>query len=442
MPLAFGKAGARSACRLCIRYNDSKVFLQSFGHCTEGRAMKPTAVAIFMLLVALLPSLGHCRTWYIKVDGTGDAPTIQAGIDSAQAGDEVLVAPGEYTWTNQGTGDMYGSMIRMKSGVWLHSESGAEVTTLDTEGFWGTRPIACYNVDVNAVIEGFTITGGRSDYWAGLGGGGIHIEDSNPTIRDNIIEDNIASNVFGGSGGGGIQCHNTPRAVITNNIIRGNHAYYAGGGILCGICAINAPTITDNIIMDNTAGDKGGGICIMVADDVEIYHNLLIGNSAELGGAIFCADANGEIMNNTVLGDSAMDGAAIYFSNSSSPTVSRNIIAGSLGGPAFFCDGGSAPSIICNDLWDNQGGNGSCTLGADNFSSDPVFCDEVGGDYHLHEDSPCTASNSPSSCGLVGALSIGCWGAPLSSVGITVILVGLGAVGVWSVTRKMRADSA
>ena len=43
-----------------------------------------------LIMVVLLGFVGvsasSARTWYIKHDGTGDAPTIQAGIDSGAAG--------------------------------------------------------------------------------------------------------------------------------------------------------------------------------------------------------------------------------------------------------------------------------------------------------------------------------------------------------------------
>ena len=37
------------------------------------------------------------RTWSVNAEGTGDAPSIQAAIDSCAAGDTVLAAPGTYT---------------------------------------------------------------------------------------------------------------------------------------------------------------------------------------------------------------------------------------------------------------------------------------------------------------------------------------------------------
>ena len=52
--------------------------------------------AMASLLLAL-PAATSARTWYITPDGTGDAPTIQAGVDSASAGDTVFVACGHHS---------------------------------------------------------------------------------------------------------------------------------------------------------------------------------------------------------------------------------------------------------------------------------------------------------------------------------------------------------
>ena len=58
--------------------------------------MKLRAVLSAVALATfLLASPADSKTWNIQEDGSGDAPTVQAGIDSAAAGDTVLVHPGQ-----------------------------------------------------------------------------------------------------------------------------------------------------------------------------------------------------------------------------------------------------------------------------------------------------------------------------------------------------------
>ena len=96
-----------------------------------------------LLLVSTTPSIAE--TWVVPFQ----APTIQAGIDSAVAGDTVLVMCNTY----------YEHGIEMKSGVCLRSLTGiASCVTIDGETT--SRVFFCDGVDNTARIEGFTITGG------------------------------------------------------------------------------------------------------------------------------------------------------------------------------------------------------------------------------------------------------------------------------------------
>ena len=56
--------------------------------------MKSVMLAFAILLAVV--SVVYGRTWYIEPDGSGDAPTIQAGLDSATVGDTVLVQDGTH----------------------------------------------------------------------------------------------------------------------------------------------------------------------------------------------------------------------------------------------------------------------------------------------------------------------------------------------------------
>jgi len=71
--------------------------LQPFRTFQINRFFFLLALALTALSALGRPAFG--RTWYIKADGSGDAPTIQAGVDLAAAGDIVLVASGSYTDT-------------------------------------------------------------------------------------------------------------------------------------------------------------------------------------------------------------------------------------------------------------------------------------------------------------------------------------------------------
>ena len=84
------------------------------------RMPRPSGFLAAALLMLAPPCLS--RTWHILPDGSGDAPTIRAGVDSAAVGDTLEIACGTY----------YEHHIVVKSGLVLRSETGQpECVTID-----------------------------------------------------------------------------------------------------------------------------------------------------------------------------------------------------------------------------------------------------------------------------------------------------------------------
>jgi hypothetical protein len=115
----------------------------------KGVTMKArwlSRVTVFAL-VLFVTANGEARTWHVKSDATGDAPTVQAGIDSSTAGDTVLVSCGTY----------YEHDLVMKSGVCLRGESNEPpCATIDAQ-HQGTL-ISCMSTGSSTRIEGITFT--------------------------------------------------------------------------------------------------------------------------------------------------------------------------------------------------------------------------------------------------------------------------------------------
>lgn len=98
------------------------------------------------LLCLITPDV-DARTWYVTSDGTGDAPTVQAGIDSSIAGDTVLVACGTY----------YEHDILMKSGICLRGEGGFPPCAI-FDAQQQSKLVISHSNDASTLIEGLTLS--------------------------------------------------------------------------------------------------------------------------------------------------------------------------------------------------------------------------------------------------------------------------------------------
>ena len=107
--------------------------------------------------LAIMASNASARTWYIKADGTGDAPTIQAGVDSAAVGDTVLVGAGTYSDTTYVS--VYSTPVpvnvHLYKNIVLTGEAPPPAVVIN--GVHSATGIYVHDVDSTAVIRSFRI---------------------------------------------------------------------------------------------------------------------------------------------------------------------------------------------------------------------------------------------------------------------------------------------
>jgi predicted outer membrane repeat protein len=337
------------------------------------------SILIAVVVTTTMWASSHSRTRVVNSNGSGDAPTIQAAIDSAANGDTVLVAAGTYVENL----NMIGKRLA------LLGESGALATVVDGDDRASVLLMSAGNVAGLTLRNGLTIGGG----------GGIGVVAPGPTvIRDCVIEDNVAGLVFDQGGGGGIYLSfGTQDVRVTNNVIRRNRTTGPGGGIEDnGVFNV----FVGNTVDANLATLSGGGIYTAGSF---IANNVITGNVANIsGGGIGIGLGGSVIRHNTIVGNRCILGSGAGILGGQS-IIDHNIVAfnGPGGGVVEF----GTPVPSCNDLWQNDfdtigPGNG-------NFAADPLFCDAAHAVYTLNENSPCAAANNPG-CELVGALGVDC----------------------------------
>lgn len=346
------------------------------------------------------------RTWYVNANGSGDMPTIQAAIDTAGVGDVILVGPGRYSWTSQGTGEEAGMIRFMERDIYLtlRSEMGAGVTTLDAE--YQSRVIYCHGMN-HVTVEGFTITGGEAPEFGDQVGGGFFTHIPAEVVRDCVFVANRALH------GGGISCVINDRSFAAQNCVFINNTAYNSGGAISLWNGTGTISITGCVMDGNTAAERGGAIfaynCTAGVAECVFY-----GNSAGSGGSAFCGYDGGnlDMIASTICDDSG--GEAVFRAYGSSRVDIFRSVAAFNNGILFDLAEGTTGGIGCCDIFGNDGGDALPALLADegtNISADPLFCGSVDSrNYQLRSDSPCFPGNIPDGpfCSIIGAFGIGC----------------------------------
>lgn len=204
--------------------------------------------------------------------------TLQQGIDAAQAagGGEVWVAGGRY-----GEARVPGGVLFLREGVAVYGGFGG-TESARAERDWraqrciidgftannggAANPVVAGSDD--AILDGFTIQGGR-----GLQGGGMLNNGASPRIENCIFTNNRVTEF-----GGAMRNMNGAAPLIINCIFYGNRGDIHAGAIYNESCS---PSVVGCTISGNTAEFRGGGIYNKEASSPLITNCIVFGNTNE-----------------------------------------------------------------------------------------------------------------------------------------------------------------
>jgi hypothetical protein len=362
-------------------------------------------------------------------DGSIASPftTVQAAIDAAADGDDILVA-----------GGMYAAIEVAAKEVHLFGGYDAAFTTIgaDTpsivEGTAAAPAVTLFESGAS-ILDGFVVRGGQR---------GVFIDadymstTNEPVVRNNIIEQNGTTTLIGG----GVFADHCEASIIGNTVRANMGDRGSGIATLC-----TTLLVEDNVIEDNvSSGDHGGGLYIS-GTTLTVRGNVLRNNEVGViagygwgaGVTVYGAGVTANFERNVFTQNHAMslgsgafvdDGAIarfdrdLFFANecgteggaglfvdgydvdvASEVTLTNVTIAGhdcpGMAGNAVAVQAQSTVEIVNGIMWANAGDDfavdatssitATYTLseeaidGQGNLSGDPLFVDPAAGDYHV-----------------------------------------------------------
>ncbi|MCX5754088.1 MAG: T9SS type A sorting domain-containing protein [Candidatus Krumholzibacteria bacterium] len=364
----------------------------------------------------------HC-TIRVKKDGTGDFLSIQAAVDSAQAGDTILVYAGDY-----------GERVVMKEAVHLIGVEdsvriiGGNAISLKIENH--VLPCSIRNIDI------------RNDGYYNLGTG-ILISNSSPTITDCLIQ-NQGSDIS--SQPCGIRITGNSKPTFFNCTIQNNRATYGAGlRMAAGSGESPAPSFYNCSFVGNeaTGTGYGGAVYMNYATPLDTTHaqpyfngcvfrdNAATTNGSALylgychapffthctflnnrpatasGSPIYGISSGGQFANCTFKGNAGESYAAVLDLYNGTARVKVNGCIFAYNDIESIRRGGDYYDVNYSCFYDNEPVDSAWLgVGTGNFQANPAFCDQRNNDLHLYSFSPCAPTVS--GFDLIGAYGVDC----------------------------------
>jgi hypothetical protein len=358
------------------------------------------------------------------------ATNIQDAVDTAGYDHRVLVTNGVYQTGGRFvfSGIGYGfNRLWVSQAVRVESVNGPEVTSIfgyQVPGTTnGTGAVRCAYLSSGAILTGFTLTNGATEF--GTSGGGVSCESLSEVLSNCIVAGNSAD----WSGGGSF------RGTIQNCTLKGNSTFGSGGAGRGG--GAHSGTLNDCVLTQNSATDYGGGAYGTPTEPLfpcTLNNCIISGNRAieGYGGGTYGATLinctvitnkayiegggawSGTFRNCILIGNEAGDGGGVAGGSVGisrsflyNCTLAGNRTTGGLPGH----DGAATKNSWLRSciVSQNYGQHGwgpnyaaSCTLnycctspmppGIGNIAYDPLFVDPANANFRLQSNSPCINS--------------------------------------------------
>ncbi len=346
-----------------------------------------------------------------------DYPTIQEAVNEASNGEVVSVLDGTYSGQGNYMINLYGKQITVQS------VGGYKNCTIQCETHPDASGFIFSNAETNqSVIDGFSIINAGDS-------GIVCVGNSSPIIRNCRLTNNTTpeTNPFGG----GVYCRNSS-PVFENCIIENNYIYKTGENMAggAGIYAefsgltLDRCVIRNNIARDIYIGNVYGAGIFITDSTIQIKNCLIADNACDLieqnpiymmAGAGLCSMYSiVDIVNSTITNNVSDNTAGGIFCYSSIASVSNSIVANNPTSDEFeICVEGSDrqygyPSLMTIagsdvpakvDIY--VGSSDNLYWQGNNIDANPLFVNDLTGDYRISPASPCidTGINSLTDAG-------------------------------------------